>query len=320
MKMTRPQRHWRMAVFWAVVLSVIPYLLVKVAWLSGSAFGMRPDTGLGQMGTPRFVIGNLISIGMELTAVVLALALIQRWGRRIPSWSHFVVGGAATGLLAPILLGVPLGSAFQLAIEGEVTSGGEGNLEGWLFAIVYGGFGVLAVALTILLALHAEDRWGNLIAAGPRPPANMSLTLLCGIGMLTFAGAMAYWGVAGPGTTGPAGMTSLAQRTVLVVTSIAAAAGFLAPLLPRGSVLRSRAAAVTTWVGCATAALQGPTGLALAHDGRVSAVGVAIAAMGTATGTIYGLAVLKSTRRDVDSSSPQAWRAQSPKSSSSGSG
>jgi hypothetical protein len=151
---------------------------------------------------------------------------------------------------------------------------------------------VLAVALAILLALYAEDRWGDLIAAGPRPPANVSLTILCGIRMLPFAGAMAFWGIAGPGTTGPAGMNSLAQRTVLIVTSVAAAPGFVAPLLTRGSVLRSRAAAVATWVGCVTAALQGPAGLALAHDGNVSALGIAIAIVGPTAATIYGLAVL----------------------------
>ena len=71
-----------------------------------------------------------------------------------------------------------------------------------MFAIVYGGFGVLAVALAILLALYAEDRWGNLMAAGPRPPASPTLAILRGIGILTLLGQWligASWGRELPG-------------------------------------------------------------------------------------------------------------------------
>ena len=295
--MVLSKQRWQFAAFWGVVASVAPYAVVKIAWLAGSQVGMRPGTGMGEMDTPRFVIGNILTTGMDLSAVVLALALIQPWGRRLPAWSVIVVAGAATGLLAPILIGVPLGSALQLAIEGSVTSGGEGNLEGWMFAIIYGGFGLMAVALAILLALYADGRWGGLIATGPRPPAHAIVTVFCGVGMLSFAAAMAYWGVFGPGTTGPAAMGSVAQRTVLIVTALAAAGGFLAPLLARGSASRARPAALVTWVGCATTALQGPTGLLLAHDGQASLLGVALAAVATPAAIVYGLAVLSSTLR-----------------------
>ena len=114
--------------------------------------------------------------------------------------------------------------------------------------------------------------------------------------MAVFASAMLYWGVFGPGTSGPLGMNSIAQRTVLVVTGLAAVAGFLAPLF-LGGASRGRAAALITWVGCAVTALQGPTGLLLAHDGQISPIGVAVAAAGTPAAVLYGLAVLKSTRR-----------------------
>ena len=212
--------------------------------------------------------------------MVLGLALIQPWGRRIPAWSVVIVGGAATGLLAPILLGLPLGSLLQVAVEGALTSGGEGNLEGWTFAVIYGGFGLMALALAVLLALYAEHRWGRLLAAGVRAPRNAWVRVVAGTGMLGFAAAMLYWGVFGPGTTGPLGMELVAQRTVLVVTGFAALGGFLAPLLLAGSVPRARAAAAVTWVGCATAALQGPAGLLLAHGGAVTPLGVVVDAVG----------------------------------------
>lgn len=280
-----------------LVVSVAPYVLIKIAWLAGSDIGMKPGTGTDEMGTTRFVTGNIVTIGMDILSVVLGLALIQPWGWRIPAWSVFIVGGAATGLLAPILLGIPLGSLLQLAFEGNLTSGGEGNLEGWTFAIIYGGFGVTAAALAVLLALYADERWGHLVAAGVRPPAQSWVRAVGGAGMAVFAAAMLYWGVVGPGTSGPLGMNSIAQGTVLVVTGLAAVAGFLAPLLMGGAASRGRAAALITWVQCAITALQGPTGLLLAHDGQISPIGVGVAAAGTPAAVLYALAVLKSTRR-----------------------
>lgn len=291
------KRRWQTAAFGTLAVAVTPYLLIKVAWLAGSDFGMKPGSGLGYMDTTRFITGNIITTAMDLLAVVLGLALIQSWGRRVPAWLVFIVAGAATGLLAPILLGLPLGSLLQLAVEGVLTSGGEGNLEGWTFAVIYGGFGLMALALAVLLALYAEDRWGSLLAAGVRPPRHLWVTVIAGIGMLFFAAAMFYWGVFGPGATGPLGMDSIAQRTVLVVTGVAAPGGFLAPLLLGGSASRARPAALITWVGCATAALQGPAGLLLAHDGAVRPLGVVVAAVGTSAAVLYGVSVLAGTRR-----------------------
>lgn len=117
--------------------------------------------------------------------------------------------------------------------------------------------------------------------------------------MLGFAAAMLYWGVFGPGNSGPLGMDSIAQRTVLGVTGIAALGGFLAPFAFEGSASRARAAALITWVGCATAALQGPAGLLLAHDGAVTPLGVVVAVFRTPSAVLYGVTVLASTLRAV---------------------
>ena len=209
-------------------------------------------------------------------------------------------------MLAPILLGLPLGSLLQLAVEGGVTSGGEGNLEGWTFAIIYGGFGLMALALALLLALYAGHRWGPLLTAGVRPPRHAWVKAIAGTGMLGFAAAMLYWGMFGPGTNGPLGMDSIAQRTVLVVTGINALAGFLAPLILGGSASRARPAALITWVGCATTALQGPAGLLLAHDGVVTPRGALVAAVGTPAAALYGVTVLSNTRRDVPPDAKEA--------------
>lgn len=292
--MTRSIDRLRTVAFWAVVVAAVPYLTLKLLWLAGSRIGMGTggaDAAL--MLTPRFVIGNIVTSLMDLAAILLALALLRPWGRRVPQWAVLVVAGPATGLLAPIALGLPVGGVIQIVVDGSLIVGGEDNLEGWVFATVYGGFAVMTVALVVLLAAYVAERWGRMTATGPFPPRPGLLTAGCGAVMLAFAAAMAYWGINGPGSTGPVGMDSIAQRTVLVATAALAVVGFAAPLPchRRTTATRARLAWLCTWTGCATTALQGPAGLLLAHDGQVRPLGVVLAVAATPTAIVYWLAV-----------------------------
>jgi hypothetical protein len=105
------RRRWQVAAFCTLVVAVTPYVLIKVAWLAGSDFGMKPGSGVGVMGTPRFITGNIITIGMDVLAVVLGAALIQPWGRRVPAWLVFIVGGARNGIAGPNPSRAPVGQS-----------------------------------------------------------------------------------------------------------------------------------------------------------------------------------------------------------------
>jgi hypothetical protein len=107
-----------------VVLAVVPYVALKLAWLSGSGVGVQDGTALAELHSTRIVVGNNVTIVLELAAVGLALALASAWGRRAPAWLVLGLGAGATGLLAPILLGLPIGSALQVAVQGDVRTGG----------------------------------------------------------------------------------------------------------------------------------------------------------------------------------------------------
>ncbi|NUS74161.1 MAG: hypothetical protein HOQ05_12245 [Corynebacteriales bacterium] len=294
--MTFDEHRGRFLAFWIVVFSVVPYVALKCAWLAGSHIGMRSGSGVDEMGTPRFIVGNIITIGLDLLAILFAVALIRPWGQRVPGWFVFVLAGGATGLLAPILIGLPIGSVLQLAIEGDLASEKQGNLQGWVFGVVYGGFGIMALALALLLALYARDRWGELIAVGPKPPTKASTTVCCGAGMLVMGIAMLFWAIFGPGDTGPVGMSSITQRTVLFVIGLAAIGGFFAPFIRQRTPVQASVGGLVTWIGCATTALQGPAGLLLAHDGQVNPLGIPLAAAGTLGALVYGLSVLRSTK------------------------
>ncbi len=212
---------------------------------------------------------------------------------KVPGWLVIVLGGGATGLLAPILLGLPPGLLVQAAVCGEAMPAGDADLRPWVFAVVYAGFGLLGTALAVLVTLYVAQRWGHVFAASPRTPSPAAVTAGV-LSLLPFAAAMLSWGVRGPGDSGPQGMESPAQRTVLVVTGLLAAAALVVPLLPGPAEGGPRLAWAITWTGCTTAALQGPAQLLLAHGGNVRPLVALVALLATPGSCVYGLNILAS--------------------------
>lgn len=284
------------------VLAAVPYVVFKLLWLSGSTLGMTEEDAATEMGGTRFVIGNVITLVLMALAGIFALGLTRPWGRRVPAWLVLVLGAGATGLLAPILLGLPLGVLLQAAVatENPAVSG----LEPWVFGFIYGGFGVLAMALTILLASYVQDRWGRLLRTPP-PAPSWPATFAGATGLLPFGGAAMLWGLVGPGRIGPQGMELPAQRTVLLVTGVLAVAAFVVTLVPEQVRRWPRSAWLVTWTGCCTTALQGPTQLLLAQEGKFQPTVALIALLATPGSSVYGLSVLARQVATVDGKAPR---------------
>ncbi len=274
------------------VLATLPYLTLKLLWLGGSTVGVTSSAGLAEMHSTRYVAGNTITLLLMVLAAVFVVALTRPWAERVPAPVVFVLGAGATGLLAPILLGMPLGIALQAVLRGEVEPDADTGLAPWVFAIVYSGFGLLAVAMSVLVVAHVLRRWGPLVArppAGPTRPALVAGT----VGLLPFAAAMGYWGLRGPGESGPLGMDLPAQRTVLVVTGLLAAAAYVAPLASGLKGRRPRTAWLVLWTGCCVTALQGPAFLLLAEGGRLQPAVAAVAVLATPGACVYGLSAFR---------------------------
>jgi hypothetical protein len=275
-----------------VVLAVVPYLAIKLAWLNGAGVGVEDGTALAELHSTRMVVGNNVTIVLELAAIGLALALASAWGRRVPAWIVLGVGAGATGLLAPILLGLPIGSVLQFAVQGDVRTGGMDHLSPWVFATVYGGFGLMAVGISVLALRYATARWGVVLDRTPdRPPA--WAVVAGGLGLVPFGAAMLWWGVSGPGAGGPQAMDAVVQRTALVVTGLLALGGFLAPLLRGLSGRRPRLTWLVIWLGCTTAALQAPTQVLLANGGHPTAALVLTGVLTVPGSAMYGWGVLR---------------------------
>lgn len=89
------------AVGYLAAAGTVPYLALKVAWLSGATIGFT-DAALAV--DPSLRIANAITGAMDLVVVGLALALTHSWGRRLPSWLLLIPIWVGTGFLVPITL------------------------------------------------------------------------------------------------------------------------------------------------------------------------------------------------------------------------
>jgi hypothetical protein len=112
----------------AAVGATVPYLVLKLMWLGGSTAGVTSPDGLAEMHSTRFVAGNAITVALMLAAAAFAWALTRPWAERVPAWLVAVLGGGATGLLAPILLGMPIGLALQALVTGDVEPARDNGL------------------------------------------------------------------------------------------------------------------------------------------------------------------------------------------------
>ncbi|MEV0119971.1 hypothetical protein AB0I16_00230 [Streptomyces sp. NPDC050703] len=165
-----PRTRFRRALRFAALAACVPYLSLKVAWIAGSRIGIPEGSTLLDH-RALMVFANGLTVLMDGAVVVLVLLLTGPRGTRTPARFLVPPMWAATGLLVPIVAGVPL---TRLARAFGGSGGGDGGggtaepfLDAWVFGVVYTGFIVQGVALGALFVLHAGDRWGHLWRGRP---------------------------------------------------------------------------------------------------------------------------------------------------------
>ena len=65
------------------VAACVPYVTLKVAWMTGFTIGL---SGGATLFTPTMEVANAVTLGLELVAAGLAIALAGRWRWRVPAW------------------------------------------------------------------------------------------------------------------------------------------------------------------------------------------------------------------------------------------
>lgn len=240
---------------YVTVAAMLPYLSIKTAWLLGSDVGVVQP---GLMRTAPFVVGNLITALMEVAGAVLALALVHRWGRRLPAWLVLFPLWVAGGLLAPVMLAAPLGF-----LAGNSTTPVADNpidgLQGWVYGVVYAGFTLQGVGLGVAFILHVRARWGHVfrarIDATDLSGSNRGrATAVVGVLVVLVVTVRLFWAFGG--STGLAseirGGRSIAQRLLDASTASLALAGLIGLVVlvfgrPQG--IRAWGPLVAAWLG-----------------------------------------------------------------------
>ncbi|WP_369270228.1 hypothetical protein AB5J55_09540 [Streptomyces sp. R11] len=247
------------------LVSCVPYLSLKVAWIAGSRIGIPDGSSLLEH-RASMAVANSVTVLMDAAVIVLALLLTRPWGLRVPAWLLALPAWVATGLLAPIMAGFPI----QLVVDAlggptNTTADGEPFLDAWVFGVVYTGFIVQGLTLGALLVLYARDRWGRLwegrvweLPVGLIGAAQRAIAVAAAGCALPTLVAHLLWACGG---TAGLDETHVADRTSGFYVMEALSAVFLAMAVTGGLLLafrRGRALPVglplaLAWVGSAAA-------------------------------------------------------------------
>ncbi len=263
--LSRPRRVLRAV----AVLSCLPYLGLKAAWIAGSHVGIPEGSGLLDDRVGMAVV-NGVSVLLDSAVIVLALVLTRPWGLRVPAWLLAFPVWVATGLLAPIMAGFPA----QLVVRafgggGAESAGRDAFLDEWVFTVVYAGFILQGLALGALFALYARDRWGHLwrgrvweLPVGLVGPAHRALAVAAGVLALLPLALHVLWACGGTaglseGRAADRGGDFHVLEAVFVVFLLAAVAGGFLLAFRRGRVLPVAVPLGLAWAGSGAVACWG---------------------------------------------------------------
>lgn len=249
-----PQRFLRRLAGLGAVVATAPYMALKVLWLSGDLVGVPADSPAAGH---EFVYANAITLGMDAFVVVLASALTQRWGMRVPAWLLLAPVWIGTGLLVPAVLQAAAGGIAWLVSGGQAMRFEGGLVEPWVYAVVGASFALQGIFLAAAFWWYAKARWSHVFQ--PAEPAkgathDVQAVLVRGGGGAAVVIAIGYavWllGDASPfGAYEPGWEVS--QRMHLAIAAamaLSAAIGAARMLRPSVRVPFGRAA-VLAWVG-----------------------------------------------------------------------
>ncbi|MFJ8322174.1 hypothetical protein [Streptomyces anulatus] len=254
------------------MVACLPYIGLKVSWMAGSRLGIPEGSALLDGGTP-LRVANGVTVLMDGAVIVLALLLTRPWGKRVPAWLLVPPMWVASGLLLPIMTAFPVQLAVGLLGGGDGRPVGEGNsepfLDPWVFGVVYGGFIVQGLALGVLFAWYARERWGRLwqgrlrdLPVGPTTPA-LRATAVAAASAALFPGVTHLLWVSGSTAGLDAGRA--ADRTsdfyvleaVSLLFVVVTAVGVLLLAFRRSGRLSLRLPLVLAWAGSAEMACWG---------------------------------------------------------------
>ncbi|NIJ14494.1 hypothetical protein FHU38_004895 [Saccharomonospora amisosensis] len=214
-------RKLRLAVGYAAIAGTVPYLALKFTWLSGGDLGVvDPEV----MTTPGTYFANAFTAGMDVVAIVVALAFTHDWGNRLPGWLVLFPAWVGTGFLAPIVLSAPV-----IGLDFALVERSDDVLAPWVLPVVYSSFIWQGCTLLTAFVLYARNRWPQAFTAGGRA-ARSGLLGGSGAALAVLTGVVLLgWAITGTGS--PA--TRFVEGLVGVLALLAAVAVLARARAPR---------------------------------------------------------------------------------------
>ncbi len=180
----------RLITGYAAIAFMLPYLALKIAWISGTPVGMLDKSLVAE---PAMLALNILTFFMDAVAVLLALTFTHGWGLRAPAWPALFPMWVGTGFLAPIAVAWPIIILAQVMGPdwSQRPSSAPAMLEPWVTEMVYTSFACQGLALMTAFILYARARWGARLLArtGEVQPPRPAVTLLCAVASVAAAAA-----------------------------------------------------------------------------------------------------------------------------------
>ena len=143
----------RLIVGYGAILCAVPYLALKVVWVTGGQLGVADRT---MMGDASMVALNIVTAGMDVVAMAIALAFTHAWGQRIPAWLVLPPTWVAVGLLVRFVVAVPVTSVAGL-LASRAGSTPSGPVQPWVYALVYAEFVGMGIGLSLALVASTRE-------------------------------------------------------------------------------------------------------------------------------------------------------------------
>lgn len=278
----------RRALLATLVVAVSPYVGLKLLWLFGVAPGVR-DPGL--MSSTTYRVANAVTLLLDLVLVLVVVVLsgprsAGRLGRLLA-----VPATIGLGLLLPVVLAAPTIAVAQV-LAGSPAAGDDTGLAGWVYAVVYSGFGIQFGCLAVATAWHVAQRGLPAASTDRGSASRRALLAAAGFGLIQVVGLSAWVGGSDIGLLDVAPRTGRLLYAVLAVLVVAAAVLAARPTAPVRRLLALIATtAVWTW-----ALFSLLTGAAAPDGAQLTWPGVAIWLCGAAAGLLGAAALI-----------PRAW-------------
>jgi hypothetical protein len=154
----------RPLVGYTAIACALPYLALKIIWLAGGELGVA---NADMMRDARMVALNVVTAGMDLVGIAIALAFTHAWSQRLPAWPLLPPAWVAMGLLVRFVLAVPLIAIARLLTlsgtpamaSGVAAPSAAGPVQSWVYVLVCGEFVGLGIGLSLAFVLDEQVRW-----------------------------------------------------------------------------------------------------------------------------------------------------------------